>query len=355
MLTQNVFSQTARKYSNEFLNIGVDAAALGMSKSVTATSGDVNSIYWNPAGLAEIKINQAALMHTSYFAGIANYDYAAVAIAPKEKDGLVLAFSIIRFGVDDILNTTLLIDSQGNIDFNRISLFSAADYAFNFGIAKKNKNIKGLNVGLNTKLIRRKIGDFASSWGFGIDAGAQYSIKKWQFGLMVRDITTTVNTWIIDQEGYEQIKDAIPGENDELPTTTEITIPKVHIGIAKTFNFKNRDFQLLSEIDMHIRFAQTSDIISNESFSLNPSIGFQLAYKKLVYLRFGAGNFQNIDEFEDSNSLSFQPNIGLGFSYHGIQVDYALSNIASTGNALYSNTFSLKIDFDFIKLRKKSS
>jgi hypothetical protein len=30
--------------------------------------------------------------------------------------------SLIRFGVDDILNTTELIDSQGNIDYNRISL-----------------------------------------------------------------------------------------------------------------------------------------------------------------------------------------------------------------------------------------
>jgi hypothetical protein len=347
-----VSSQTARKYSNEFLNIGVDAAALGMSKSVTATSGDVNSIYWNPAGLAKVKVSQGALMHTSHFAGIANYDYAAVALAPKEKDGLVLAFAIIRFGVDDILNTTQLIDRQGNIDFNRVSLFSAADYAFIFGVGKSIKSIEGLDVGFNAKLIRRKVGDFASSWGFGIDAAAQYSIKKWQFGLMVRDITTTVNTWSIDQEGFKQIQSAIPGQNNELPTTTEITLPKVHIGIARAFDFKNRDFKLLSELNFHTRFAQTNDIISNPSYSIDPSIGLQLDYKKLVYLRFGAGNFQNITEFDDSSSLSFQPNIGLGFSYHGIQVDYALSNIASTGNALYSNTFSLKIDFDFIKPRK---
>jgi len=73
---------------------------------------------------------------------------------------------------------------------------------------------------------------------------------------------------------------------------------------------------------------------------------------KIVYLRFGVGNFQNIDQFDDTTSLSLQPNVGLGFSYHGIQIDYALSNIASTGNALYSNTFSLKIDFDFMKPRQ---
>ena len=48
-------AQTFRNYSNEFLNIGVDAAALGMGKSVVATTNNVNSIYWNPAGLVGIK------------------------------------------------------------------------------------------------------------------------------------------------------------------------------------------------------------------------------------------------------------------------------------------------------------
>lgn len=352
-ISNNILAQTTRKYSNEFLNIGVDAAALGMSKSVTASSADVNSIYWNPAGLANINVNQGALMHTSHFAGIANYDYAAVAIAPKEDDGIVLAFSIIRFGVDDILNTTQLIDSEGNVDFNRISLFSAADYAITTGIAKEIKSIKGLNIGMNAKIIRRIIGDFASSWGFGLDAAAQYSVENWKFGLMVRDITTTVNTWTIDSAELETIQNAIPGQNEQIPTTTELTIPKVHVGIAKNFDFKNEAFKLLTEINFHARFTKTNDIISNKSLSIDPSLGFQLDYQKIVYLRLGVGNFQNINEFDDSSSLSLQPNIGLGFSYHGIQIDYALSNIANVGNSLYSNTFSIKVDFDFMKPRKQ--
>ena len=98
-----------------------------MSKSVVATTNDVNSGYWNPAGLVNIKDFQGSLMHSSYFAGIANYNYVAFAMPIDKRSAL--GFSIIRFGVDDILNTTELIDSQGNIDFNRISLFSAADYA----------------------------------------------------------------------------------------------------------------------------------------------------------------------------------------------------------------------------------
>ena len=117
-------AQTFRNYSNEFLNIGVDAAALGMSKTVVATTNNVNAIYWNPAGLVGIEDYQGSLMHASYFAGIANYNHAAFAMPIDAKSAL--GISIIRFGVDDILNTTELIDSQGNIDFNRISLFSSA-------------------------------------------------------------------------------------------------------------------------------------------------------------------------------------------------------------------------------------
>ena len=61
------------------MNIGVDAAALGMANAVTGSTNDVNSGYWNPAGLIGIPEGQVALMHASYFANIAQYDYAAYA------------------------------------------------------------------------------------------------------------------------------------------------------------------------------------------------------------------------------------------------------------------------------------
>lgn len=334
-----------RNYSNEFLNIGVDAASLGMSKAVVATSNDVNAIYWNPAGLVNIQDYQGSLMHASYFAGIATYNYAAFAM-PIDKES-ALGISIIRFGVDDILNTTELIDSQGNIDFNRIQLFSAADYAFNIAYAR-NLIFKDVYFGVNAKVVRRIIGNFASSWGFGLDAGIQFERNNWKFGLMVRDITTTFNTWSINRAEFDKIKNAIPGRNQELPQTTEITKPKVQLGIAKKFAI-DRYFSLLTELDLNMRFAETNDIISTGFLSIEPSLGFQLDYDNIVYLRTGIGNIQNVTESDNSKSISIQPNFGVGFTYRGIQVDYALTNIGSIGNALYSNIFSLKIDYSFFR------
>ncbi|WP_438977340.1 PorV/PorQ family protein [Polaribacter sp.] len=338
-------AQAFRNYSNEFLNIGVDAAALGMSKAVVATTNNVNAIYWNPAGLVGIEDYQGSLMYASYFAGIANYNYAAFAM-PIDKNS-ALGVSVIRFGVDDILNTTELIDSNGNIDFNRISLFSAADYAFNVAYAR-NLIFKDLKIGVNAKVVRRIIGDFATSWGFGFDAGLQFERNDWYFGLMIRDITTTYNTWAIDEDEFNKIQNAIPGQNQELPETTEITKPKIQLGVAKNWKI-GRFFNLQSEVDLNIRFEQTNDIFSSSIASIDPAVGFQLDYDKLVYLRLGVGNFQYITEFDNSKTLSTQPNFGLGFNYKGIQIDYALTNIGSIGNAQYSNIFSVTVDYSFFR------
>ena len=60
------YGQAFRSFSNEFLNLGVDAAAFGMGKAVIASTGDVNSIYWNPAGLTKVEDIQGALIHAEY-------------------------------------------------------------------------------------------------------------------------------------------------------------------------------------------------------------------------------------------------------------------------------------------------
>ncbi|RKS01923.1 hypothetical protein C8C84_1608 [Flavobacterium sp. 102] len=338
-------AQAVRKYSNEFMNIGVDAAALGMSNAVTAFTGDVNSGYWNPAGILKIEDSEASLMHASYFANIAQYDYAAY--AKKIDDQSAWGVSLIRFGVDDILNTTQLIDSEGNIDYNRISLFSTADYGLTFSYARKMK-LEGFQYGINAKVIRRIIGDFANSWGFGFDAGLQFDRNDWHFGLMLRDITTTYNVWAIDEDKYEEIRDAVEGQNQELPESTEITLPKAQLGIAKKFEF-HYDYTLLAAVNLNMQFARTNDVISTDAVSVDPAIGFEFGYTDLVFLRAGVGNFQNVEQIDGSKKVNFQPNIGLGFKYKGIQVDYALTDLGDQSAALYSNIFSVKVDLSIFR------
>ena len=346
ILSLSIYSQTVRKYSNEFMNIGVDAAALGMSNAVTAHTNDVNAGYWNPSGILNLEDNQLALMHSSYFANIANYDYAAFAMPLDDRSAV--GISIIRFAVDDILNTTQLIDAQGNINYDRISLFSTADYGLTFSYARK-LPVQGLNYGINAKVIRRIIGDFATSWGFGFDLGVQFETKNnWKFGVMARDITTTFNAWAIDEEEFATIQNAVAGQNQELPETTEITIPKLQIGISKLVDF-NYDYTLLTSVNLNMRFEENNDIISTSFASINPALGFEFGYIDMVYLRAGVGNFQNELQIDNTEQLSFQPSFGVGFKYNGIQIDYAFTDIGDQSVALYSNVFSLKLDLSIFR------
>ena len=327
------------------MNIGVDAAALAMSNAVVSSTNDVNSGYWNPAGLMQLEGEQVAFMHGSYFANIAQYDY--LAYAKNIDDQSAWGFSAIRFGVDNILNTTQLIDSQGNIDYNRITLFSAADYGFTFSYARK-LQVPGFQYGVNAKVIRRIIGDFASSWGFGFDFGLQYDNENWHYGLMVRDITTTYNIWNINKEEFSKVSNAIAGQNQTIPENSEITLPKVQFGLSKKFAFHNESALLVAS-NLNLRFEQTNDLISTKILSIDPAVGLEYSYIDMVFVRSGVGNFQNITQLDNKKSISFQPNIGLGFKYRGIQIDYALTDLGDQSAAIYSNIFSVKVDLALFK------
>jgi hypothetical protein len=140
----------------------------------------------------------------------------------------------------------------------------------------------------------------------------------------------------------------VPGENQELPETTEITLPKAQVGISKKFEF-HYDYTLVAATNLNMQFAQTNDLISTRAVSIDPAVGFEFGYIDLAFLRAGVGNFQQITQIDNTSKLSFQPNIGIGFKYKGIQVDYALTDLGNQSAALYSNIFSVKVDFSIFR------
>lgn len=331
-----------RKYSNEFLNIGVDARALAMSNSVIASSGDANSGYWNPAGLARVRDSwQASLMHAEYFASIAQYDYASY-VMPVDAVSTA-GVSVIRFGVDDILDTTELIDNEGNVDYDRISRFSAADYALIGSYARNSKSIPNFRYGGNVKIIYRQIGDFASSIGFGFDLGAQYSIGKWDFGATIRDVTSTFNAWNFNEE---KLEDVFAQTGNELPSENlELTIPRLLMGVGRSFDLDDK-YTLHTEINLDMTFdGRRNTLVSADFGSIDPGFGFEIGYRKFAFLRGGLGNIQRELDFNNNRSYTMQPNLGLGIKYRGIHIDYALTDIGNVSAALYSNIFSVKFNF----------
>lgn len=338
-----------RKYSNEFLNIGAGARGLAMGGSQAASVKDGTSGYWNPAGLTGVQDNTSInLMHASYFSNIAKYDYASVAI-PVNDNKRTLGLSILRFAVDDIPNTLFLVEPDGSINYNNIQTFSSADYAFLFSMAQKIKDEenKKISFGVNAKIIYRKVGTFASAWGFGIDAGLRMERKNWSVGIVAKDLTTTFNAWSF--KFTEKEKEVLYLTRNEIPVkSTELTAPRVTVGGSYNFQL-GKNVNLLAEADMDFTFdGRRNTVISGDPISIDPHLGIEAAIHKVFFVRVGIYNFQkalaDTDTTNQKKVWIYQPSLGAGFKIKHVSIDYAFSNLANQSNPLYSHIFSIKFD-----------
>src|SRR3954470_21667951 len=292
MVCVNVSAQF-RKYSNEFLNIGAGARGLSMGGAQVATVADGTAGYWNPAGLTGVKqFPSLYLMHAEYFAGIGKYDYASIAI-PLRDEKRVVGLSILRFAVDDIPNTLFLVEPDGSVNYNNIKTFSSADYAFLLSFAQKIKDDENekLSFGGNVKIIHRKVGSFATAWGFGIDAGVRYQKEKWRFGITARDLTTTFNAWSFSFT--EKEKEVLYLTNNDIPVkSTEMTAPRLIVAAARVFPL-NPNFSLTAEADFDLSFdGPKNTVVSGNTINIDPHVGLEASYHNTVFFRGGISNFQ---------------------------------------------------------------
>ena len=344
------------KYSNEFLNLGVGARALGMGKVQVSLADNATAGYWNPAGL----VNQThkydgVLMHSELFSGVVKNDYGAFSMPLDDKSAI--GVSVMRLGVDNIADTRNIVNEYGYVDYSKIEYFSVADYALLLSYARKVGSVEGLSVGGNAKVIYRNIGKFAHGYGFGIDAGVQYNHKGWNLGLMARDITTTFTQWTINSDEYlKGINSTTANGTDPIPTnSSEITLPRFVLGVGRRFELP-KDFSALVAVDLETTTdGQRGTPISTKAVSVDPRLGVELGYKNLVFLRGGAGNYQKIQDFAANSNGTYnsswkgQYSLGAGVAVSGLRVDLALSRLAveKLGSSSQTNSLIVSLGYAF--------
>ncbi|HEU5052259.1 MAG TPA: PorV/PorQ family protein [Hanamia sp.] len=342
------FSQF-RKYSNEFLNIGAGARGLGMGGAQAASVNDGTAGYWNPAGLVGVQdFPEINLMHASYFDNIGKYDYASFSI-PENDNKRVIGITALRFAVDDIPNTLFLVQPDGSLNYGNISAFSSADYGFLFSYAQKIRDDDELKMsfGANAKVIYRKVGHFATAWGFGLDAGFKLQKDRYNLGIVVKDITTTFNAWSFHFTDKE--KEVLYLTENDIPVkSTELTAPRLTMG--NSYNFRlGSSVNLLTEADLDMTFdGKRNTIISGNHLNIDPHAGIEAGIKNVFFVRAGISNFQQAladgDKTNQKKVWIFQPSLGAGFKIHNVSIDYAFTNLANQSNPLYTHIFSLKFD-----------
>jgi hypothetical protein len=338
-----------RKYSNEFLNIGAGARALGMGGANIASVSGSTAGYWNPARLTTVQDNpNIALMHTEYFSGVGKYDYASAAF-PFNENKRTLGVSLMRFAVDDIPNTLYLVEPDGSVNYNNLETFSSADYALLVSMSqmlKESDDFK-LSIGGNVKVIHRQIGSFAKAWGFGIDAGIHLTNDRWKFGAVLRDVTTTFNTWSFSFT--EKEKQVLYLTNNDIPQqSTELTAPRLLLGASYDFRLGSAT-TLTAEAMLETTFdGKRNTLIKTDFASIDPRVGLELSIHDFVYVRAGISNFQQALKDGDTTNQKkvwiYQPALGAGFRINSVHIDYAFTNLANQNSPLYTHVFSLSFN-----------
>jgi hypothetical protein len=204
--------------------------------------------------------------------------------------------------------------------------------------------LKNLRIGGNIKVIHRKAGEFATAWGFGIDAGAQLDINNWKLGLAFRDVFGTFNAWA---HNSELVEDVYAQTGNVIPqNSVEITLPRLIFGAGYPVRIRNK-WGIFLAIDLDMTFDGKRNVaISTSFFSIDPKLGIEFDYNRIAFLRAGVNQFQKIIDFDNSEHITFQPTFGLGVKIKALSIDYAFLDIGDQSESLYSHVFSLKVSFN---------
>ncbi len=131
--------------------------------------------------------------------------------------------------------------------------------------------------------------------------------------------------------------------NNEVPiSSVEITKPQLILGAARRFEIGS--LGLLPELDLIVTTdGQRNTLISSSPFSIDPAFGLEADYGRFIFLRLGANQFQQVQDFDGSEQWQMRPSLGVGLRISSLRIDYAFTDLGSEENT-FSHIISLALD-----------
>jgi hypothetical protein len=148
----------------QFLQIPVGAKNTAMGGAATALTNDASSVFWNPAGLVNIKNVRA---HFSYLRWFNMFDLNAASVAYNMGDAGVIGAGLISFTTGKMEITTEE-DPDGTGRY-----FDAADLAV--GLTYSKFLTDRFSVGITAKYVSQRIWNETAE-GIAFDIGTQYRL-----------------------------------------------------------------------------------------------------------------------------------------------------------------------------------
>ncbi len=176
-----VFAGSAQGTSAfQFLQLGVGARPSAMGETFAGVTGDVNSVYWNPAGLAGLERGELSMTHALWLQGIT---YSNIVYGQRAFGGTIgAAFNILTTGdIQEADNTGLRLSDNYNMSDT-------------MGIVSYARGWNNLSLGANLKYISSRI-QTENAQSYAADIGALYSgFRPWGrklgVGLSVQNLGT---------------------------------------------------------------------------------------------------------------------------------------------------------------------
>ena len=160
----------------DFLNIEMGAKPGAMGSAYTAISNDINSIYYNTAGLAFMNKREISFMHANGMMDT-SYDFAAMAFPIKDFKA---AFSFAKFSHGKFDTRSADRSSAGNFD--------ASDMVMSFALARKLADSSGIGMGI--KFLSSTIANYSAN-ALAFDMGINHRVNTQMplaFGVSVRNL-----------------------------------------------------------------------------------------------------------------------------------------------------------------------
>ncbi|MFH0947480.1 MAG: PorV/PorQ family protein [Elusimicrobiota bacterium] len=294
------FDVEAGTTSAAFLDIPVGVRNIAMGET-GATSNDVNAIYWNPSGLADVSSKQLSLMHAIWFEDISyeNLYYCQP-----------MGIGVLGFGLNYLYMHS--IEKYDEYDNFLNETYKPSDMMVILGYARKlllrgappRRGDEAIAIGLNIKYISSKLEDETGT-AFAIDVGGIYDkfrIKnsELRIGLAIQNIGTKMK--FIDE------KYALP----------------MNIKLGCSYNF----MPLISQSpNLLISAFDINKPIDND-VRVNFGTEYSRKFGENILLSGRVGYKTNTEGYDAIDGLS----VGFGFSFQDYSIDYAFVPYGDLGD-----------------------
>ncbi|MDD5491663.1 MAG: PorV/PorQ family protein [bacterium] len=213
-----------------FLKIEPGVRPVGMGGAYVAVADDINSLYWNPAGLVQLKTKEFSFVHTAWLEKI---NHETIAFASPAGPLFAYGLNIVYFGTTDIDRRTVAGISDGKA--------KVADYYESVSLAWKLMDT--ISVGATIKGIQMTLDNDKGS-GYALDLGALQKLPlNLSAGIMIQNLGPKMKAVDTSEKLPTNVKAGLAWRTleNKLLLAGDIDLPndremKLHAGAEYQFN-----------------------------------------------------------------------------------------------------------------------